>query len=657
MYAQSCPDSAYDAFLSIFTSAYQDCFPCKTFKPKNSRKPWITPESLKLIKKKNALLKHYLNTRDKADLHAFKVFRNKVTGILRQTKKNYLHNLFNAETLRRSDIVWQRLNSVLGRGLQHTQDKQELNLNGTLTSGAPLANAFNNFFASLDKSAHDLHALDYMPARNCASAFLAPTNNDEVYRTFFSFRNSRARDADDIQIRPVKYTLDIICPVLVYVFNLSFSQGVFPKNMQLAKVSVIFKSGDLNCLSNYRPISILPVFSKGLEKLINDRMTSFCGKHNLITASQFGFRKGLSTECALLTQKEIILQAIENKLLTLGVFVDYSKAFDRLNHTTLLKKLEHYGFRGIFLDLLSSYLKFRCQKVIINGQMSDVMSMQCGVPQGSILGPLLFNMYINDLVGIDHSTKYVIYADDTTLLFCSNDATSLIVHANDVLNKLNKWSTFNSLTINTNKTKAVLFKPKNQTVSVNVGLTIGTSEVEIVTTFRSLGVIFDEHLLWNKHVDSLANTLSRTVGALTKLRFLLPTNIKLLIYNSLFLSHLNYCLLVWGNTTASNINKIHLLQKKAVRAICNSSYDAHTKPLFQKLGIRAAPDLYTYILTKRYNLGIKYNNTFITKLSNLTRNHPRYETRHNETWYIPHARTNYGTQMLSYALPLLLNSL
>lgn len=657
VYSSTDPNDAYERFLSIFKSIYAEHFARKTARPKKARKPWISKEILKLIKEKDALYRRFLRSRNLNDLHSFKVFRNKVTKCLKQAKKNYFHSLFNTETMKRSAKVWQNLNFVLGRARKQNETELELTLDGVRLSGADLANTFNDFFVSLTNSTYCSRSLDYMHPRNSESAFLRPTDAQEIHSTFVSLRNSKCTDADDLQILPVKHVLDIISPVLAHVYNLIFTHAIFPRRMQEAKVSVLFKGGDQNNLSNYRPISIIPIFSKCIEKLINERMTSFCDKHQIITTSQFGFRKGRSAELALLTQKELILDAIESKLLTLGVFIDFSKAFDRINHDILIRKLEIYGFRGIFLDLITSYLQHRKQHVAISNQTSCTKNIKCGVPQGSILGPLLFNLYINDVVNITDSAQFVIYADDTSLFFTSSNALNLISKANDVLNVLNDWSLANSLAINVTKTKAVLFRPRNQIVNTYDRIMLGNSPVEIVPTFKSLGVIFEETLSWNNHVNKVASKISSVAGILTKLRSFLPTSIKLLIYNSLFLSHLNYCHLVWGPTTTSNLNKLFLLQKKAVRAITNSSYDAHTEPLFEQLNIATVKCMYNNILLKRFLTANRQNNNCYKQLSHLSINTSNYETRHTEKWRIPRARTNYGFQMLRYTLPKLLNTI
>lgn len=657
VYEQSDPDEAYSVFLTLFKSCYNKCFKNKQVHSKKSRKPWITKSMLKLIKQKDALYRKFLQTRELDDLLTFKRFRNKVTAVLRQAKKHYLHNVFNIEVVKRTDILWKRLNILLGRTSMSQNHVPEITVDGVLRSGTSLANSFNSFFTSIADSLHDSRSLNYLRGTNCDSAFLKPTSADEIQNTFLMFRNSRSRDCDGIQIGPVKYVIHIVAPLLEYIYNLCFARGKFPHAMQLAVVSVIFKGGDNKEMSNYRPICILPVFSKGIEKLITDRMTAFCDKHNILTNSQFGFRKGRSTELALLSQKELILKAIENKLLVLAIFVDFSKAFNSINHQTLIKKLEYYGFRGIFLDLLKTYLEFRRQKVVINTYTSTTMEINSGIPQGSILGPLLFNLYINDITTIDDSVKFIVYADDSSLFFTSSNTNELVSRCNHVLSKLHEWSTLNSLTINSTKTKAMLFQAKNKNAILSDDLIIGTSKIELVSCTKSLGVIFDTHLTWNNHIEFISKKVAKAVGVLTRLRFFLPPAVKVLIYNSLFLSHINYCHLVWGTTSASNVTKLLLLQKKAVRAIANAPRLAHTEPLFSSLHITPMNSVYNGLLFKRYLGSKKQSHNILLEISNLTKNTNDYNTRHNETWYIPKMRTNYGSQSLSYRLPSLLNSL
>lgn len=326
----------------------------------------------------------------------------------------------------------------------------------------------------------------------------------------------------------------------------------------------------------------------------------------------------MSTELALLTQKEFILNGFENKELTLGIFVDYSKAFNRLNHQTLFTKLEHYGFREISSKLLQSYLNHRKQLVSISSQDSHLREITQGVPQGSILGPVLFNIYTNDIVNISNDANFIIYADDTSLLFQSRNIGVLSFVANATLKQLAEWSKVNALKLNTAKTKAVIFAPPQKQFSENILLQVGSEVIELVPNVKTLGVIFNEKLMWNEHVELIASRLAKACGVLCRLRETIASKVKLILYNALFSSHLMYCHLVWGTTSKHNITKLFLQQKKAVRQIANAPFVAHTSELLSKFNIICLPNLYEVNLALKYQSYFKYNNEAFLGLCNLT---------------------------------------
>lgn len=335
-----------------------------------------------------------------------------------------------------SASMWKKLNSILGKTSASSRTKT-LKINGQELGGAELANKFNDYFINLvsnDRSRVN-EALLYVSRFVNESIFFYPTDVHEVSSVFCNLNNSKSCDIDGIQIKPVKYVIAQIAPILTHLFNLSLSQGIFPQKMQIAKVSILYKSGDKNDLSNYRPVSVLPIFSKGLEKLIHFRLNQFCENFSVVTDSQFGFRKGRSTELALLNMKEIILKNFENKLLTVGIFIDFSKAFDRLNHDTLMRKLYNYGIRGNAAALIRSYLSIRFQCIHLNGHFSDLKQLQAGVPQGSVLGPILFNLYINDIINISHNAQIITYADDTSIFFQGTDINIISSEVNSFLNE------------------------------------------------------------------------------------------------------------------------------------------------------------------------------------------------------------------------------
>lgn len=316
--------------------------------------------------------------------------------------------------------------------------------------------------------------------------------------------------------------------------------------MQIAKVTVIYKKGNRNDLGNYRPVSILPVISKVFEKLLHLRLSKFIEKYKLLTSQQFGFTKNKSTELALLTQKEVILEQFEQKSIALGVFVDFSKAFDLVDHGILLQKLHHYGIRGKALELIWSYLSQRKQVVQLANTCSAVKSIQTGVPQGSILGPLLFNLYLNDIININPEVKFIIYADDATLFFSGKNIPEIISACNETLNALGKWAASNSMRINEKKTKAIIVRPINKIIPPHQPIVLASRNIDIVESFKCLGVVFSCHMSSDDHINYLTTKLAPITGIVGRLRYQLSARTKLLLYNTLFYSHLNYCQLVWG---------------------------------------------------------------------------------------------------------------
>lgn len=651
-------DAAYEAFISIFKRIYHEHFILITqnIKKGKGRKPWVNRECIKRIKQKTRLFKKFLKSRLDTDFDIFRQYRNKLTSFLRSEKNKYLHDQFRREYCNQTGDVWKKLNKLLNR-TQPPSTVDDLVINGKRICGKELAEAFNKFFRDAVSIGQCIPPATYGIKENKHSIYLEPTDEHEVRDIYASFKNSRARDIDDIQIEPVKFVLDVIAPLLAHIYNLAIATGCFPKMMQISKVSVLHKKGDRNELSNYRPISVLPIFSKGLEKIIHKRITKFSHAFNLINESQHGFLHGKSTESALLTQKEIILKAFELKQICVGIYIDFSKAFDRIQHATLLEKLQLYGIRGVPLLLIKSYLKHRFQCVSIGTAVSSLQQVVTGVPQGSILGPLLFILYINDINTINKTPTYVIYADDTSLFFTGKNLQILAPEINNALEDIQKWSKENSLLINDKKTKAVLFHPRQLSVTIDSSLFLGTAPIEFVNSIKILGVLFQKNMSWDDHFDHVQSHVAKSVGAIAKFRHILPVSIKLMLYNTLFLSHINYCFLVWGNSTQRNNHRILMLQKRALRSIANVEYHAHTKDLFHRFNVVPIEKFYDWKLAIRYKKAVYKNQHDLLNLANLRGNVPFYSLRKQDFWNIPFCRTEYGRQMLQYCLPHLLNTL
>lgn len=651
--AENEADQALEKFFSLFLIAYNFAFPKKkTIRKGRQRKPWMTSELLKLVKKRNKMYKQFLKNRNQECLVQFKQFRNFVNKQIRIEKTNYYEALFTSTS--QVGAMWKNLNTLLDRKAV-SDEIESITLNGKILRGESLANEFNKYLVSqCPRTLHGQNLTASFAIKD--SMFLSPTDSNEVKSIFLNLKNSKCVDNDGVQVRPVKYVIDVLTPYITHIYNRCLVSGVFPNRLKVAKVLMIFKGGDKNKLSNYRPISILPVFSKALERIIFVRIHSFFMTHQVITNCQFGFMSGRSTEMALLHAKEIIIRNMEEKLLTLGIFLDFSKAFDSINHDVLIKKLMGYGIRGIALKLITSYLTSREQRVHISDiGISDLSNIVQGVPQGSLLGPLLFNAYINDIVITGPDIRFIIYADDCSIFVNGTNVDSMIERGNTILDQINQWAENNLLKINPAKSKAVIFRAKNRTINATTSLRLQSFSIEFVDRVKFLGVFFHEALSWNIHVDYIVSKLARVTGQIYRFRHILPHSVKLLLYNTLFLSTLSYAYLVWGSTTENNLSKLQILQNRCVRAMRNLPARHSVDDVLKADKIVTVRNLFQFRCLCAYKKALNKNNSSFLSLANLRVESKGYNTRSGITWHKPIKRTGYGDQSLCVALPAALN--
>ena len=362
--------------------------------------------------------------------------------------------------------------------------------------------------------------------------------------------------------------------------NQSFQSGIFPDRLKIAKVISIFKKGNPELPSNYRPISFLPIFSKIFEKVMYKRLHRFLEIHKVLYSLQFGFQENHSIDHALVSLTEAVRSTLDNKRLGCGIFIDLQKAFDTVNHRILLSKLENYGIRGCALEWFRSYLSDRKQYVSVNGSNSNLLSITCGVPQGSVLGPLLFLIYINDLPNASKKLTFYLFADDTNIYYESKDLFNLIKIVNKELRLVKKWLDANKLSLNIDKTNYIIFHSSSVNVHSGSDIKIWKKHIKRVKIVKFLGLLLDEHLSWKYHISELSKKLARTCGMFFKIRNLLPLDVLFCLYNALFLPFLQYGLIVWGQTYASYIDPIFKLQKKAVRAISFQPRMSPSLPIF-----------------------------------------------------------------------------
>ena len=346
----------------------------------------------------------------------------------------------------------------------------------------------------------------------------------------------------------------------------------------------LFKCGAMSEFTNYRPIAILSAVSKVLEKCVCAQISLHMERNNLFFKNQFGFRPGHSTIHAILKFCDTVQAAIAKNDFNITVFIDLKKAFDTVDFEVLLAKLRHYGFSGVVNDWFRSYLTGRLQITEINGVRSDTRTVRTGVPQGSVCGPLLFLILINDFhLAVD--TETVLFADDTTLQVSGPSMPSLTNQMNLNLSNAADWFRANLLTLNTSKTKFILFSPKNRHVH-NPILTIDGCNIEQIgsnlptKTFKFLGLNIDDNLNWKEHVNYVKRKLYSGCFGLSSCKHFLPFKAKSLIFNSLVMSHLTYGIMAVGCASPGVLVSLVRMQKKAIRHVHNAGYNAHTAPLF-----------------------------------------------------------------------------
>ena len=446
--------------------------------------------------------------------------------------------------------------------------------------------------------------------------------------------------------------------------NLCFETGVFPDLLKLAKVTPLHKKENKLEFLNYRPISLLSVFSKIYEKLIYSRIYSYLVKKELIYSKQFDFRSKHSTNHAIISITEHIPNLLDNGQYVCGIFVDLEKAFDTVNHTVLCEKLNFYGLRGNVNNLLKSYLSNRKQYVSLKGFDSEVRDITCGVPQGSSLDPLLFLLYINDFRLCLSETSSGHFADDTFILYNSMKPKTIETIVNTELKQVVKWLRLNRLSLNAGKTELIFFHSMRRTLNYdNLSIKLNGVKVTPVDHVKYLGMYIDKYLSWDFHFHELSKTLSRANGILSKVRYNAPSETCLQVYYAIFFSHLIYGCNVWGLTTQENVNKIEVLQKKCVRILTFSPFNSCTNHFFTNLKLLKVNDI-----IKFHQLKLVYDfleNDLPSDLMNLFRPSGEVHTTNLELnsaqknlIHIPSINTNsYGNKSIKYHCAKLWNEM
>jgi len=518
----------------------------------------------------------------------------------------------------------------------------ELKFNGTsFDDQRQIANLLNDFFISAPKEISDSidspiptdqpTDLPESPLRFSLSD--SPVTQTEIIDAVAQLESKKSEDLFGISMFFIKKFVSILVNPLYYIISKSFETGKFPNQLKIAKVVPIYKGGDKTSPDNYRPISLLPNFSKIFEKVMCNRLTFYLESNNLICNEQFGFRKGHSTLHPLVHFLNHVSVANNQSKYTIAIFCDLRKAFDTVNHKILINKMRKLGITGIELDWFVDYLTSRKQFVSLNNVNSNLLSILMGVPQGSILGPLLFLIYINDLPK-NNLLKNSLFADDTTLLDSDSNLDNLVQKINVEFHKVINYFKLNKMALHPEKTKFILFSNRRWTPLPNVVFNFNPidsphenpnliSPMLCVNglqnpSIRFLGVLIDPQLNFKEHISKLNKKLATGLFYLRSVRYLLDQKALKFIYFALIHSHLIYAIHIWSNTNESFLKSLFIKQKQAIRIITNSKYNSHTEPQFKELNILPLPTLALFFklqFMQQFSNGflpISFNNTWVT---------------------------------------------
>ena len=565
-------NSSWAAWLDIYLSAVRKHVPSKIIKSPQPKLPWITASLEKEIKLKRSLFRQYKRSKADADRQLFNHQRNRVTKLLRKAERAYVLSLYrdsrSSASPTGSTSFWDFMRSLSGRthrppipDLQHLDPHK-----GLLSSPQEKAEALNSFFVQQS----DLHGRDSAP--DVSDLPINPekfdticTTPSEVYNILASLPKRKAPGMDGVTTRLLRETARTIAPSLAVLFNRSFSECSFPSQWKEALVVPVFKRGERSALTNYRPIALLSSVGKVCERVVFNKLYAFICP--FLSDHQSGFRKRDGTGLQLVRLVQQWSEALDKSQYIGAVFFDLRKAFDRVWHKGLIAKLEVAGVHGPALSWFSSYLSERRQQTRVANAVSSASTLAAGVPQGAILSPLLFIIYVNDAPQATPGSVNL-FADDTSSFVVDSCPNRLSSRLQSCIDSLSKWFDRWLLSVNIQKSAVIAFRSVRQR-PVSLGVSLNGQPVPQVTTHKHLGVIFNDTLTWDDHIHAVCSKASQRIGLLRRYSKRLPSLSIRHFYCTAIRPAMEYAAIAWCGLSASAEALLEKVQRRAARLICN----------------------------------------------------------------------------------------
>lgn len=604
----------YEKFLLILLAHFNRSFPLTKVSLKTNKKTWISDEvklSSTRLKDLCNLQKHYPNLQP-----YYKKRKSEHKKLVENAKKSHFNNIIQ-NSCNKNKSSWSIINKLKNKNDSTISNLEILHNSELIKSPSMIANIFNNFFIEAPKSVvQNISQVDnnYNDTfqSNLQSMVLLPFSEEEMLRIFSKLKNKFSTGPDDLPSNIIKeFSRDLLKP-LTYLVNCSLESGIFPERLKVAKVIPIHKKNAKNSVDNYRPISLTSVISKIFEYCMLERLDSFIGRYTLIPNEQHGFRKNKSTATATTEFYNYILDELDKKRCPVGVYCDLSKAFDCVSHQQLLDKLWMLGIRGNAHSWFKSYLQNRKQYIEISHteggstskHCSDTVTVDVGVPQGSVLAPILFSLYVADIAKYLTEYKITMYADDLSILISRGSHELNCLACNDLMKKIAQWFSKNSLYLNSSKTEFLLFHTR-QKQTQNINIQLGEVNLKRSSTVKFLGVTISDTLEWDSHIDKVIKKLNTKIYQIRCMRNLVDIRTLKNFYFAEMQSCLLYGIILWGTSPAAN--KLFLTQKKCIRAMLNKAQSVSCRHLFAQLKILPLCCLYIqeaacYIFKNEHNI-------------------------------------------------------
>lgn len=570
-------ESSWNALKQILTRTIDNHAPLINKNVKGKKSPWLTREIKAEMNHRDTLMRKFRQSKTTTDFDTFKQQRNKVNDLVRKTKSRY-HQTQLRESVHNPTKFWRTLKSIFPVKDKISSAKSFI-INGTMNSDSKnIVSSFCSFFTNGATKLKTKTILlkdfiwskpDPIYPKTYNTFRVKPVTVAEVHKLLKKLQRNKASGVDNLPPGFLKDIAICLAKPLCHVINIMLKTGHIPRDFKLGKVTPVFKSGVKHDMDNYRPITVLPACSKKIEKCLHRQVSEYLEQYRLLSNCQFGFRKRRNTELAATLFMDTIRRNMEKGEMTGAIFIDLSKAFDSLSHAQIVESLSSYGINGTEKDLLTDYLFDRKQCVSFNKETSEYQSVTCGVPQGSILGPLLFLIAFNNVGETLQHCKIVMYADDTVIFTSGKSKEELERNLTADFTRVADWMESHDLIANMKKgkTECMLFGTIRRTKGISLEINYRHKTISFTTTYKYLGVKLDQSLSLRDHVTSVYKKASGRLYLLKRVRPLLTTEAALAIYQSMIVPIFTYCSIVVMNLNKTDAEKVKRFEKRASEII------------------------------------------------------------------------------------------